>query len=82
MCVYGRGAYLANALVLTTDAIKITGQQRDELQHGLRINFRMLSAGGPVWPRWTGVLLFVLCLALLLPLWKRLRGFLRRFEDE
>ena len=67
------GVYLANALVPTTDAIKITGQQRDALQHGLQVDFRVLSADARAWPRWTGLLLFGLCLALLLPQWKRLR---------
>lgn len=76
------GAYMANALVPTTDTIKITGQQRDALQRGLRVNFLSLSSDARAWPRWTGVLLFGLCLALLLPRWKRLRRFLRRFVDE
>jgi nickel/cobalt transporter (NicO) family protein len=76
------GVYLANPLVPTTDAIKITGQQRDELQYRLQVNFQVLSADGRAWPRWAGVLLLGLCLALLLPLWKRLRSFLQRFEDE
>lgn len=74
------GVYLANALVPTTDAIKITGQQRDELQHELRVGFRVLPADARVWPRWTGVLLFGLCLALFFSQRKRLRSFLRRFE--
>lgn len=74
------GAYLANALVPTTDAIKITGQQRDALQHELRLNFRVLSDDARAWPHSTGVLLFGLCLALLLPQWKRLRSFMRRCD--
>jgi hypothetical protein len=65
------GVYLANALVPTTDAIKITGQQRDALQHGLQVDFRVLSADTRAWPRWAGVLLFGLCLAF--PQWRRLR---------
>jgi len=76
------GVYLANALVPVTEAIKITGQQRDELQHGLQVDFRMLPADTHAWPRWPGALLFGLCMALLLPGWKRLRVFLRSFEDE
>src|SRR5262249_2676638 len=59
------GVYLANALVPTTDAIKITGQQRDALQHRLQVDFRVLTADARAWLRWTGVLLFGLCLALL-----------------
>jgi hypothetical protein len=74
------GVYLANALVPATDAIKITGQQRDALQHELRVNFGVLPADARAWPGWTGVLLFGLCLALLLTQWNRLRSFLRRFE--
>lgn len=76
------GVYLANALVPPTDAIEITGQQRDALQHGLQVNFRVLSADARAGPRWTGMLLFGLCLALLLPQWKRMRSFLRCYEDE
>ena len=76
------GVYMANALVPTTDAIKITGQQRDALQRGLQVDFRELSADTRAWPRWKRVLLFGLCLALLLPQLKRMRSFLRRFEDE
>ena len=75
------GVYLANALVPTTEAIRITGQQRDALQHGLQVDFRVLPATARAWPRWAGVLLFGLFLALLFPQWKRLR-VLRRFEDE
>ena len=76
------GVYMANALVPTTDAIKITGQQRDALQHGLRVDFRVLSVDPRAWPRWTTVLLFGLCLTVLLPQWKRLRALLRRLGDE
>ena len=64
------GVYLANALVPATDAIKITGQQRDELQHELQVDFLVLSPDARAWPRWTGVLLFGLCLALFLTQWK------------
>jgi len=74
--------YLANALIPTTETISITGQQRDKLQHGLQVDFRVVSAEASVWPRRTGVLLLGTCLALLLPQWKRLRSFLRRVEDE
>lgn len=76
------GVYLANALIPATRAIKITGQQRDALQHGLQVDFRVLPTDARAWPRWTGVLLFGLSLALLLPQWKRLRSVLCRFEDE
>lgn len=69
------GVYLANALVPATDAIKITGQQRDELPHELKVDFLVLSPDARAWPRWIGVLLFGLLLALSLTQWKRLRGF-------
>ena len=72
------GVYLANALVPTTDAIKITGQQRDESQHGLQVDFRVPSPGAHASPLLTGVLVLGLCLALLLTRWKGRRGFLRR----
>ncbi|MBO0857069.1 MAG: hypothetical protein J2P21_01160 [Chloracidobacterium sp.] len=70
------GVYMANALVPTSDTIKITGQLRDALQRGLQVDFRVSSADGRAWPRWSGAL-FGLCLALLLSCWKRLRRFLR-----
>jgi hypothetical protein len=65
-------AYLSNTLVPRTDAIKISGQQRDALQHGLQVNFLVLSPDVRAWPRWIGVLLFGLCLVLLLTQRKRL----------
>ena len=67
--------YLANALVPSNDAIKITGQQRDELQHELRVDFLVLSPGARAWPRLIGASLFGLCVALLLTQRKRLFGF-------
>lgn len=77
------GVYLANALVPTTEAIKISGQQRDALQHGLQVDFRVISADARAWPHWTGVLLFGLALllfglflALLFSPGRRLRSFL------
>ncbi len=66
------GVYLANALVPATDAINITGQQRDPLQRGLRVGFRVLSPDVRAWPRWIGILLFGLCLAFLFARWSRL----------
>jgi hypothetical protein len=65
--------YLSNVLVPATDAIKITGQQRDELQHELQVHFLVLSPDARAWPRRIGVLLFGLCLVLLLTQWKRLK---------
>lgn len=57
-------AYLANALVPATNEIKITGQERDALQHVLRINFQAtpVSAHGRLF--WSCLLLFFLCVAL------------------
>jgi hypothetical protein len=74
--------YLANALVPATDVIKITGQQRDALQHGLQVDFRVLSADARGRARGMGVLLFGICVTLLLTQWKRLHSFLRRLEDK
>jgi acetylornithine deacetylase/succinyl-diaminopimelate desuccinylase-like protein len=45
------------------------------LQHELRVDFRSLPVDTRVWPLWTGVSLFGLCMALLLLQWKRLRRF-------
>ena len=67
------GVYLANTLVPTTTGIKINGQERDALQRGLRINFHATPDAAHGRLRWTGVFIFGLCLALLLPQWKRLR---------
>ncbi|MFN0108464.1 MAG: hypothetical protein ACKVZH_06380 [Blastocatellia bacterium] len=74
------GVYLVNAMVPQTDAIKINGQQRDALQHGLRVSFSVLAIDGRVWPGrvwpgWIGALLIGLCLALLLSLFLRAAGF-------
>ena len=67
--------YLSNALVPATDAVKITGQQRDALQHELQVDFLVLSPDARAWPRRITVLLFGLCLALLFTQWKHLRRF-------
>lgn len=66
--------YLANALVPATDAIRIDGQQRDALQHELRLGFQVLSHGTRARPLWTGALLSGLCLALLFTQRGRLRS--------
>ena len=64
--------YLVNVLASSTDAIKITGQQRDELQRRLQVSFwvnaeaksivssdtsRVVDSGTQTWPRWVGLLL-------------------------
>lgn len=66
------GVYLSNALVPATNEIKINKQERDALQQGLRINFHATPDAAHAGWRWTGVLIFCLWLALLLPQWKRL----------
>ena len=70
------GVYLANVLVPQTDAIEITGQQRDRLQHEFQVNFRVLSRGDALAPhRSTFAFLLVFFLVLLLAQRKRLRDF-------
>lgn len=59
--------YLVNALVPATDAIKIYGQARDALQHGLRLNFQTVAAQAG-W-RWLGGLLFGLLLLVVATVW-------------
>lgn len=66
-------SYLANALVPATKEIKITGQERDALQRELRIHFHATADAAHGRLRWPGVLVLCLCLALLLPQWRRLR---------
>lgn len=67
------GVYLANALVPATDEIKITQQERDALQHELRIKFHATQRAERRGLRWTGVFAFCLCLALLLLQWRCFR---------
>ena len=68
------GVYLANVLISTADTIEITGQQRDNLQHELRVNFRVHSANTPASSQWKA-LLIGLFLLLLSAQWKCLRFF-------
>ncbi len=71
--------YLVNALVPAAREIAITGQQRDALQHGLRLDYRLTPAATPLAARWLGLLAISLGLALLSHrrIYKRLR-LLRR----
>ena len=69
------GTYLANALVPTTEAIRISSQERDELQHRLWINFQATPDATSGWPPWAGILLFCLCVAILLSQMNRIRHF-------
>jgi hypothetical protein len=71
-----------NALVPTTNEIKIRGQERDPLQRELRLRFHLTPTDTRGPRTWTGVLMFCLCLLLLLPQWKRLRQFLRRWNEK
>jgi hypothetical protein len=76
------GAYLVNALVPTTSEIKLGGQERDQLQRELRLSFHVTPAAPHGSRLWTGLLILCLCLVLLFPLWKYLRQYLRRRDDE
>jgi len=61
------GVYQANALVPTTSTIKVTSQQRDTLQHELRVSFQILSAAQFSQPRsrlLSRALLIGVCLAV------------------
>lgn len=80
------GVYLVNALAPTTSEIKISGQERDPLQREMRLSFHVTPHVSPAdtngpW-LWERVLILCLCLVVLLPLWKRLRQYLRRGNDE
>ena len=63
-------AYLINAIVPATRQIQITGQQRDALQHGLRLDYRVTPAAASSATRWPGLLAVCLCFALLVFCWK------------
>ena len=77
------GVYLANVLVPSTDAIEITGQRRDPLQHEFQADFRVLPAQTTTSSsRYAGVFLIVICLALFFTHRTRLSDFLRRRRAE
>lgn len=76
------GVYLVNALVPTANEIKIRGQERDPLQQEMRLRFHVTAADTGGTARWTGVLVFFLCLLMLFPQWKHLRQFLSRYNKE
>lgn len=63
-------AYLINAIVPSARQIQITGQQRDALQHGLRLDYRVTPPTAPSATRWLGLLALCLCFALLVFYWK------------
>jgi len=76
------GVYLVNALVPTTNEIKLGRQERDPLQRELRLRFHITPAATRQPQTWTRGLIFCLCLLLLLPQWKHLRQFLRRGAEK
>lgn len=76
------GVYLINALIPTTNEIKLGGQERDPLQRGLRLDFQITQAGTQNLPRWIGVWLIFLCLVLFFPQWKRVRLFFCQLNDK
>lgn len=49
--------YLANVLAPTTDAIQVTGQRHDRLQHELQVEFRVRPSDGRGRFRWLALLL-------------------------
>lgn len=60
------GAYLANALVPASNDIGITRQERDALQHELRISLQTVAENGYGRLRWLGFFIIGLFLVLLL----------------
>jgi hypothetical protein len=73
--------YQANALQPNDNAIKINHQERDPLQHELKIDFNVLSATTTYQTGWTSILaMFGICLmfVFLLLLWKNLRSLRHR----
>ncbi len=71
------GVYLVNALMPTTNEIKLGGQERDPLQRGLRLDYHITPDSMTV--SWRGIAMFLFCLFLLL--WGYSRHFLRRPHD-
>jgi hypothetical protein len=74
------GVYLVNALVPAISEIKISGLERDPLQHEMRLSFHVTPADTRGLQPWAGALMLCLCLVLLFPQWKHLRQYLRRPE--
>ncbi len=68
------GVYLVNALVPTTNKIKLGEQERDPLQQGLRLAYDTTSGSTAL--MWRGIALLLFCLGL--PLWGYWYYFLRR----
>ena len=68
------GVYLVNALMPTTNELKIGGQERDPLQRELRLDYHITPTNTTL--SWRGIAMLLFCLVLLL--WGYLRHFLRR----
>ena len=68
------GVYLVNALMPTTNELKIGGQERDPLQRGLRLDYHLTPTSTTL--SWRGIAMLLFCLFLLL--WGYWRHFLRR----
>ncbi|MBI1760133.1 MAG: hypothetical protein HYR56_01730 [Acidobacteria bacterium] len=62
--------YLVNALVPAAREIAITGQQRDVLQRGLRLDYRVTPAASSLARRWLMLSALALGLVLLLSRWR------------
>ncbi len=71
------GVYLVNALMPTTNEIKLGGQERDPLQRGLRLDYYITPTSMIL--SWRGIAMLLFCLFLLL--WGYLRHFLRRSNN-
>lgn len=70
------GVYLVNALMPTTNEIKLGRQERDPLQRELRLGYQITPTSTPV--SWRGAAILIFCLCLML--WKSLRHFLRKAD--
>ncbi len=60
------GVYLVNTLMPTTNEIQLGKQDRDALQHRLRLNFYVTRNGAQSSSRWIGGVLLFLCIALII----------------
>jgi type II secretory pathway component PulM len=72
------GVYLVNALMPTTNEIKIGAQMRDPLQREMRFDYHLPAANSTLW--WRGIAIFLGCLLLLF--WNPLRHFFRRLQAD
>jgi hypothetical protein len=78
--------YLANVLVPASEAVRITGQERDALQHRIQVNVSVTSVEPPVSlitapvaeSRWPLVLMSIVGLSLLSVIWLAIKFSLRK----